>query len=228
MKLHILASFALLSAAGVVSAKGHYNGLRNRFNEESETEKEDYWKHHGGHHDWHKHNHDWGKPKPGRDAARISQETSQDAATNESSNSCESGMFAERISYGRRGREVTFAHSANNALCTDRDHNPYQFGELHGVRTYNDCATACVNASNQEGTLHELRGVDYDCRTYKCHCLHDAADKFVGLGPYRAQGGVNNQGTGPVKNSMWANRWTCGTITSDNNYEFAAAEDRNL
>ena len=62
-----------------------------------------------------------------------------------------------------RGREVTFAHSANNALCTDRDHNPYQFGELHGVRTYNDCATACVSASNQEGTLHELRGVDYDC-----------------------------------------------------------------
>lgn len=150
------------------------------------------------------------------------------ASEAESFNSCESGMFAEHIPYGRRGRGVTFEHFANNALCTDRDHNPYQFGELHGVRTYSDCAAACVSASNQEGTLHELRGVDYDCHTYKCHCLHDAADEFVGVGPYRAQGGLNNQGTGQVKNSMWTNRWACGTITSDNNYEFAAAEDLNL
>lgn len=100
--------------------------------------------------------------------------------------------------------------------CADSRSRQYQFGELHGLSTYEDCAEACVSASVQEGSIHELQGVDYNCKSRRCHCLHDEADEFVGVGPYRARGGLDNEGTGSVKNSVWANHWTCGTFSSDN------------
>lgn len=79
-----------------------------------------------------------------------------------------------RETFFRGGRRFDLRLVRTHAQCTDRSHNLYQWGQFNGVRTFEDCASRCVNRPSQSVVnSNSFRGIDFDCDTQQCRCLYD-------------------------------------------------------
>jgi len=71
----------------------------------------------------------------------------------------------------RNGERFRFhQEGGDNAICTDINGTPYEYGQFNNVDTSTQCSEACVNDVDDD-LAHSLEGFDLGCDDRICRCL---------------------------------------------------------
>ena len=118
----------------------------------------------------------------------------------------------------RNGQRFRFNLRGENEQCVDRHGQLYQWGQFNQVRSFGDCATACVNFVPSNLVFNNsFRGIEYIRGRNQCRCLYDRG--FLNRSVRRLPGrfnraNTNERGVGSIdRNRGRFNRnYFCGTL----------------